>query len=106
VYNDSSFSEADIKGIQCLGIGSKGDDPTKTGQYGVGFNAVYHLTDVPSFLTRGEDVETGELLFEIKFLTNSSVISCEEIFDVGANSDVLSGSLNIVPFSFINKSSR
>ncbi|CAG2253053.1 SACS [Mytilus edulis] len=39
VYNDSSFSEADIKGIQRLGIGSKGDDPTKTGQYGVGFNA-------------------------------------------------------------------
>jgi hypothetical protein len=32
VYNDSSFSEADIKGIQCLGIGSKGDDPTKTGR--------------------------------------------------------------------------
>ncbi|CAG2253087.1 Sacsin [Mytilus edulis] len=62
VYNDSSFSEADIKGIQRLGIGSKGDDPTKTGQYGVGFNAVYHLTDVPSFLTKGKNVETGEIL--------------------------------------------
>ncbi|CAG2253103.1 unnamed protein product [Mytilus edulis] len=43
-------------------IGSKVEDPTKTGQYGVGFNAVYHLTDVPSFLTRGDEVETGEIL--------------------------------------------
>ncbi|CAG2253120.1 unnamed protein product [Mytilus edulis] len=40
----------------------QGDDPTKTGQYGVGFNAVYHLTDVPSFLSRGQHVETGEVL--------------------------------------------
>ncbi|CAC5371400.1 unnamed protein product [Mytilus coruscus] len=62
IYNDSSFSEADIRGIQKLGIGSKGEDPTKTGQYGVGFNAVYHLTDVPSFLTKGDNVETGEIL--------------------------------------------
>ncbi|CAC5371405.1 unnamed protein product [Mytilus coruscus] len=62
VYNDSYFSEADLKGIQNLGIGSKVEDPTKTGQYGVGFNAVYHLTDVPSFLTRGKEVETGEVL--------------------------------------------
>ncbi|VDI11130.1 sacsin [Mytilus galloprovincialis] len=62
VYNDSYFSEADLKGIQNLGIGSKVEDPTKTGQYGVGFNAVYHLTDVPSFLTRGKEVETGEIL--------------------------------------------
>lgn len=62
VYNDSYFKEADIKGIQNLGIGSKADDSTKTGQYGVGFNAVYHLTDVPSFLSRGREVETGEVL--------------------------------------------
>lgn len=62
VYNDSSFSETDIVGIQSLGVGSKGDDPTKTGQYGVGFNAVYHITDVPSFLTRGPNVQSGESL--------------------------------------------
>ncbi|CAG2253138.1 unnamed protein product [Mytilus edulis] len=62
VCNDSYFSESDIEGIQRLGIGSKGGDPTKTGQYGVGFNAVYHLTDVPSFLTRGPEVQTGEVL--------------------------------------------
>ena len=54
VYNNRPFSEDDLEGIQRLGIGSKTDDPTKTGQYGIGFNAVYHLTDCPSFITNGD----------------------------------------------------
>ncbi|KAL5004239.1 hypothetical protein ScPMuIL_017695 [Solemya velum] len=62
VYNNSSFKKSDLEGIQKLGEGSKQDDPTKTGQYGIGFNAVYHLTDVPSFLTKGEAVDGGETL--------------------------------------------
>ena len=60
VYNNKPFTEADIVGIQNLGEGSKGDDPNKTGQYGVGFNAVYHLTDVPSFVSSGEEI--GDVL--------------------------------------------
>ena len=60
VYNNKPFTNADIEGIQNLGDGSKGDDPNKTGQYGVGFNAVYHLTDVPSFMSRGEEI--GDVL--------------------------------------------
>ncbi|XP_052102786.1 sacsin-like [Mytilus californianus] len=59
VFNDTCFSEDDLKGIQNLGEGSKGDDPLKTGQFGIGFNAVYHLTDVPSFLTRGSATPNG-----------------------------------------------
>ena len=51
VYNNSVFTEEDINGIQSLGQGSKTLDPIKTGQYGIGFNVVYHLTDAPSFLT-------------------------------------------------------
>ena len=60
VYNNKPFTEADIAGIQNLGEGSKGDDPNKTGQYGVGFNAVYHLTDVPSFISSGPEI--GDVL--------------------------------------------
>ena len=60
VYNNKPFTNADIEGIQTLGEGSKGDDPNKTGQYGVGFNAVYHLTDVPSFMSKGEEI--GDVL--------------------------------------------
>lgn len=60
VYNNKPFTNADIEGIRNLGEGSKGEDPNKTGQYGVGFNAVYHLTDVPSFMTKGEEI--GDVL--------------------------------------------
>lgn len=59
VYNNSSFAENDLKCIQLLGIGSKRKDPTSTGKYGVGFNAVYHLTDVPSFITKGDKMDKG-----------------------------------------------
>uniref|UniRef100_A0A8W8HXQ4 Sacsin n=1 Tax=Magallana gigas TaxID=29159 RepID=A0A8W8HXQ4_MAGGI len=55
VYNNSHFTEKDIAGIQHLGRGTKENDPTKTGQYGVGVNAVYHITDVPSFLSKSPD---------------------------------------------------
>ena len=54
VYNNKPFSKEDIEGIQKLGIGSKVDDPLKTGQYGIGFNAVYHLTDCPYFISNDE----------------------------------------------------
>lgn len=37
----------------------KKNDPTSTGKYGVGFNAVYHLTDVPSFITKGKKMVKG-----------------------------------------------
>lgn len=60
VHNDAPFTNRDIEGIQSLGEGSKGDDPNKTGQYGVGFNAVYHLTDAPSFLSKGKEI--GEVM--------------------------------------------
>ncbi|XP_060607761.1 sacsin-like [Ruditapes philippinarum] len=59
VFNNSYFTENDFNGIRNLGIGSKREDPSKTGQYGIGFNAVYHLTDTPSFLTKGPGLGKG-----------------------------------------------
>ena len=53
VWNDSEFSETDLQGLQELGLGSKRSDAETIGQYGIGFNAVYHLTDCPSFVTGG-----------------------------------------------------
>ncbi|XP_015767806.1 PREDICTED: sacsin-like [Acropora digitifera] len=64
VYNNRPFTNADIEGIHNLGEGSKEEDPSKTGQYGVGFNAVYHLTDVPSFMTCGEEVGEALVAFD------------------------------------------
>ena len=54
VWNNSDFSEYDLKGIQELGLGGKRSNSDTIGQYGIGFNVVYHLTDCPSFITGGE----------------------------------------------------
>lgn len=51
VWNDAVFTEEDLKGIQRLGLGSKRSNSEKIGMYGIGFNAVYHLTDCPSFVS-------------------------------------------------------
>ncbi|KAK9969887.1 hypothetical protein ABG768_028028 [Culter alburnus] len=51
VYNNRTFSDADMKGIQHLGEGGKHGTLGRTGKYGLGFNSVYHLTDCPSILT-------------------------------------------------------
>ena len=74
VYNNKPFTDADIKGIQSLGEGNKGDDPNKTGQYGVGFNAVYHLTDVPSFMSRGKEIGDVLCVFDphCKYVPNAT----------------------------------
>ncbi|KAH8046850.1 hypothetical protein JL720_16254 [Aureococcus anophagefferens] len=40
---------ADFASIQRLGDSVKRSDTTKTGRFGIGFNSVYHLTEVPSF---------------------------------------------------------
>ena len=53
VWNDKDFTDEDLKGIQKLGIGSKRDDDESIGQFGIGFNVVYHITDCPSFITHG-----------------------------------------------------
>ncbi len=60
VYNNKPFTKDDLSGIQRLGQGSKHDDPGRIGQYGIGFNAMYHLTDAPVLLTAGPEI--GERL--------------------------------------------
>ena len=54
VWNDKKFTEKDMEGIQKLGLGSKRDDSESIGQFGIGFNVVYHITDCPSFITGGK----------------------------------------------------
>jgi hypothetical protein len=49
IFNDAVFSADDWAAITCIGMGHKASD--KIGKYGVGFNAVYHLTDLPCILS-------------------------------------------------------
>ncbi|XP_019627876.1 PREDICTED: sacsin-like [Branchiostoma belcheri] len=51
VYNNKTFSQSDIKAIQKIGKGNKQETDVAIGKFGVGFNAVYHITDCPSFIT-------------------------------------------------------
>lgn len=45
------FSEANFEGLFKFGVGSKRGDPTQTGRFGLGFNAVYHVTECPQLVT-------------------------------------------------------
>ena len=51
-YNNATFSDADFKNITKLASRSKMADQSTIGAFGTGFNAVYHLTDLPSFVSR------------------------------------------------------
>lgn len=50
-YNDAEFREDDFVSISRIGGSSKQGQAWKTGRFGVGFNSVYHLTDLPSFVS-------------------------------------------------------
>lgn len=54
-HNNAVFTPADFESVRRLGDSRKRTDRHATGQKGTGFNAVYHWTDVPSFVS-GEDV--------------------------------------------------
>jgi sacsin len=53
VYNNSVFTEEDFRSIQRIGDSLKktSENTSKIGRFGIGFNAVYHWTDLPSFVS-------------------------------------------------------
>ncbi|KAJ1620205.1 hypothetical protein T492DRAFT_571249, partial [Pavlovales sp. CCMP2436] len=50
-YNDALFSPADFASLCALGSDHKLGAANATGRFGLGFNSVYNLTDLPSFVT-------------------------------------------------------
>ena len=51
-WNDGpGFSDEDFKSIQNIGNSEKKSQAGKTGRFGVGFRAVYHITDLPSLVS-------------------------------------------------------
>jgi sacsin len=51
-YNDAVFTDDDLANITKLSGATKQANGNKVGQFGLGFNSVYNLTDVPSFISR------------------------------------------------------
>jgi sacsin len=49
MYNNSVFTAADYRNLSQLGSHNKLNKLGAVGRFGLGFNAVYHFTDVPSF---------------------------------------------------------
>lgn len=54
-YNDSVFSSQDLYAISRVGQESKLQKPLSIGRFGLGFNCVYHFTDIPTFVS-GENI--------------------------------------------------
>ena len=52
VHNNSTFSDEDFDNIQKLAGATKQEKHLKIGKFGIGFCSVYHITDVPSFISR------------------------------------------------------
>ncbi len=51
-YNDSVFTDDDFESIYKIEQSVKAEDLHKTGKFGLGFNAVYNVTDYPSLISR------------------------------------------------------
>lgn len=54
-FNNSIFSARDLYAISRIGQDSKLEKPFSIGRFGLGFNCVYHFTDVPGFVS-GENI--------------------------------------------------
>ena len=50
-YSNSTFTDSDLDNIIRLGGAARQMEATKIGRFGIGFNVVYNLTDVPRFVT-------------------------------------------------------
>uniref|UniRef100_T1J4U3 Uncharacterized protein n=1 Tax=Strigamia maritima TaxID=126957 RepID=T1J4U3_STRMM len=51
VYNNAAFTDKDFVNIRKLRGATKQADSHKIGSFGIGFNCIYHITDVPSFVS-------------------------------------------------------
>jgi hypothetical protein len=52
VHNDAVFDDGDFANITHLGNSDKSTKVNKIGRFGVGVNVMYHISDVPAFVSR------------------------------------------------------
>jgi hypothetical protein len=89
VYNDAVFTKEDFQSIQRIGDSLKNhaaDSRTKIGRFGIGFNAVYHWTELPSFIS---DHYLVMLDPQARFLPNVNPANPGKIVDWFANKSLL-----------------
>ena len=84
-YNNSVFSDEDFENLCELGGATKSKETDKIGQFGLGFCAVYNMTDVPSLVSRDRLVTFDPHLYFLKGVTELPGISInfvEELIDM------------------------
>jgi sacsin len=86
IFNSGLFTEADFESIQNIGNSMKKTALNKTGRFGIGFNSVYHVTDLPSFVSGRHIVYFDP---HAQFLPNINPSNPGKRIDFMANSQVL-----------------
>ena len=89
-YNDAMFSENDFKNINKLPGETKKEELDKVGRFGLGFNSVYNLTDIPSFVSGEHLVIFDPNMNHINQLTDSELRKDGLMLSLVENKDVLS----------------
>ncbi|XP_060944349.1 sacsin-like [Limanda limanda] len=86
-FNNEQFTAEDWKNIVRVGAASKETQVEKIGKFGLGFNTVYHVTDVPSILSGNSllilDPNVTHLKKHIKHKTNPGIkldLSNQQLF--------------------------
>ena len=86
-FNNEQFTAEDWKNIVRVGAASKETKVEKIGKFGLGFNTVYHVTDVPSILSGNSllilDPNVTHLKKHIKHKTNPGIkldLSNQQLF--------------------------
>uniref|UniRef100_A0A665XAU0 Sacsin-like n=2 Tax=Echeneis naucrates TaxID=173247 RepID=A0A665XAU0_ECHNA len=76
-FNDEQFTAEDWQNIVRVGAASKENKVEKIGKFGLGFNTVYHVTDIPSILSGNSllvlDPNVTHLKKHIKHKTNPGI---------------------------------
>ena len=53
-HDGRAFNEADVRGVCGVGEGTKVEDMTQIGKFGIGFKSVYAYTEIPEIHSGGE----------------------------------------------------
>ena len=116
VHNNSTFTKEDFENITKLAGATKANQPLKIGKFGVGFSSVYHITDVPSFVSgewlyifdptlkylkgvvRNESRPGKKVQYQSKFLSQSQQMSpYEDLFGFKSTANY-NGTIFRLPF--------
>lgn len=90
VYNNAIFTAEDFQSIQRIGDSlkkSSEDSRAKIGRFGIGFNAVYHWTDLPSFVSSNYLVMLDP---QARFLPNVNPSNPGKMVDFVGNPTIVS----------------